>query len=84
MGGDSNCCCWRRWGVCIMGGAAINSCKRLQVVLEALLEANSLNGEEDGDNAEAKVGDDDDDVEGEFANKAALKVGVAVLCCCGC
>lgn len=84
MGGDSNCCCWRRWGVCIMGGAAINSCKRLQVVLEALLEANSLNGEEEGDNAEAKVGDDDDDVEGEFANKAALKVGVAVLCCCGC
>lgn len=83
MGGDSNCCCWRRWGVCIMGGAAINSCKRLQVVLEALLEANSLNGEEEGDNAEAKVGDDDD-VEGEFANKAALKVGVAVLCCCGC
>lgn len=67
-----------------MGGAAINSCKRLQVVLEALLEANSLNGEEEGDNAEAKVGDDDDDVEGEFANKAALKVGVAVLCCCGC
>lgn len=67
-----------------MGGAAINSCKRLQVVLEALLEANSLNGEEEGDNAEAKVGDDDDDVEGEFANKAALKVGVAVFCCCGC
>lgn len=49
VGGDNNCCCCLKWGVCMMGGAAISCCKRLQVVLVALLEVKSLSGEAAGD-----------------------------------